>query len=107
MELMEVLCEKEVLTELSKRHLEEYSKKWGCSPYGALIDSHIFTESELANLLANILQIDRVYKLSDMRFSKKIIQSIPYAIVQKQMCMPIQVGRNNDWIKLVFSNPVN
>jgi hypothetical protein len=59
------------LTPTNVRMLEIFVDTWHCSPLQAIIDTHLMTEPELANVLATMFQMDRLYSLKNHRIDQK------------------------------------
>ncbi len=59
------------MTPTNVRMLEIFVDTWHCSPLQAIIDTHLMTEPELANVLATMFQMDRLYSLKNHRIDQK------------------------------------
>jgi hypothetical protein len=58
--------------------LEIFVDTWHCSPLQAIIDTHLMTEPELANVLATMFQMDRLYSLKNHRVDQKSTELLSF-----------------------------
>lgn len=58
--------------------LERFVDQWKCSPLQAIVDTRILTETDLANSLATIFQVDRLYSLKSHRIDEQSIKLMSY-----------------------------
>ncbi len=66
------------MTPINVRMLEIFVDTWHCSPLQAIIDTHLMTEPELANVLATMFQMDRLYSLKNHRVDQKSIELLSF-----------------------------
>jgi hypothetical protein len=76
--LFSCLEKQKVLTPINVRMLEIFVDTWHCSPLQAIIDTHLMTEPELANVLATMFQMDRLYSLKNHRVDQKSIELLSF-----------------------------
>lgn len=76
--LFDCLQERKYLTLANVRVLKAFADKWGCSPLQAIIDTNLMTEGDVANALAAIFQIDRVWGLRNHRIDDKCLNLLGF-----------------------------
>ncbi len=71
------------------RVVEKYCSRWNVSAYHALLQTHILTEHDLADAVAEIYGLDRVYSFDKNDIDLAVLKKIPYAdAVRYQCCVP-------------------
>lgn len=58
--------------------LKKFVDQWKCSPLQAIVDTRILTETDLANGLAKIFQVDRLYSLRSHRIDDQSMKLLSY-----------------------------
>lgn len=76
--LFDCLRDRNFLTKTNVRMLTSFAQTWRCGALQAIIDTHILTESELANALANIFQLDRIIGLRNHRVDDNCLNLLTY-----------------------------
>ena len=76
--LFSCLENQKVLTPTNIRMLQIFVDTWHCSPLQAIIDTHLMTEPEIANVLATLFQMDRLYSLKNHRVDHKSVELLSY-----------------------------
>ena len=107
MELLTFLHENSHITDTSLYQIKEYSQTWKCTSYDALVESHLFTENDIANILASAMQVERLYKLGGMKISQDIVSYMPFKTAIECCCIPFEASAEQEWIKIVFFNPLD
>ncbi len=107
MELLDFFRERNYLSEVTYGHVVEYIGQWKCSSYDALLDTNLFTQSDIADYLAAGLKITRIEKLSTMEISQSALAQLPYSIAYELTCVPIKTSADKSSMEVVFLNPLN
>jgi hypothetical protein len=76
--LFSCLEKQKVLTPTNVRMLQGFVDTWHCSPLQSIIDTHLMTEPEIANVLATMFQMDRLYSIKNHRVDQKSIELLSY-----------------------------
>ena len=58
--------------------LQIFVDTWHCSPLQAIMATHLMTEPEIANVLATLFQMDRLYSLKNHRVDHKSVELLSY-----------------------------
>ena len=90
------------------RLLENYCEKWNVSGFDAALQTHVLTESEIADALAKAMRVDRVYNLAGVAITKDCLSKVPFALARQHTCVPLMFlegGPNR--LEVVFANPLD
>lgn len=84
--------------------IKHYAQKWNISEFDAILDSHIMTQDELANLISEILQIDRIYNINLENIYSDLFNKIQFEEWYQNISLPYKI--NNTTI-VIMANPFN
>jgi len=106
--ILEILrCEGEI-SDSTRKLVSNYLNEWNCSGYVSLLETNVFSEPALANILAKALKIDRIYSIPSANVNKEILDFLPYAEAADRECFPLNyVGQDNQKIEVLFSDPTD
>ena len=86
MELLGALNQHGYLTETNIAVISHFSQKWKLSSYDAVLQAHIMSEQSLADAIADIFKLDRIYSfdLDDLEMSS--LRLIDYETAKRLRC---------------------
>jgi hypothetical protein len=76
----------EYISQTNVRIIEKYCNRWSVSPYHALLQTHMLTEHDLADAIAETYNIDRVYSFDKNDVDLQILRKVSYAEALKYQC---------------------
>ncbi len=89
MNLLRDLENNEYISETNVRIIEQYCSRWSVTAYHALLQTHILTEHDLADVIAETYSIDRVYSFDKNDIDLQVLRKVSYAdALQYQCCAP-------------------
>jgi hypothetical protein len=107
--LFDILKEASLMTEDTMSLVRNYSSRWGCTVFDAILETHSATEEELADALASQLKIDRLYSLAIDVQAVDVSKEIPYQRAWEFKCLPINKVEEGgeSLLEIAFSDPSN
>lgn len=89
MSLLLDLERNEYVSRTNVRVTEHYCQRWGVSAYHALLDTHVLTEHDLADAIAETYGVERVYSFDKADVDYQVLSRVTYAeALQHQCCVP-------------------
>ncbi|MBC7533540.1 MAG: hypothetical protein H7318_18365 [Oligoflexus sp.] len=89
MNLLLDLEKNEYISQTNVRIIEKYCGRWSVSAYHALLQTHMLTEHDLADAIAETYNIDRVYSFDKNDIDLSILRKVSYAdALRYQCCAP-------------------
>lgn len=89
MSLLLDLEKNEYISRTNGRVIEQYCNRWGVSAYHALLETHVLTEHDLADAIAETYSVDRVYSFDKNDVDLQVLEKVSYAEALKyQCCVP-------------------
>jgi len=86
--ILTLLHENKLLSEANLVALQAYATNWSVSPFVAIIETNVMSEQDLADHLAEILKIDRVYHLSALNPSAQALKALGFKRAKAWECFP-------------------
>ncbi len=90
MKMLDVLVLEKKLSPALVGILQRYQEKWHKSEYQALVDCNIFSEGSFADTMAELLQMDRVYKIEGQPLSFEITNILSYEMAKENEIFPLR-----------------
>ncbi|RZA18067.1 MAG: hypothetical protein EOP10_21670 [Proteobacteria bacterium] len=89
MSLLLDLEKNEYISRTNVRIIEQYCARWGVSAYHGLLDTHILTEHDLADAIAETYSVDRLFSYDKNDVDLNVLERVSYADALKfQICVP-------------------
>ncbi len=88
--ILDILLERGEISPSTIQVIERYVETWECTPFEALIECNIFSESDLADLLAQILKCDRIYYVGSLNIAKDALEALPFEHARQWTCLPVR-----------------
>jgi hypothetical protein len=76
----------EYISQTNVRVIEKFCSHWSVSAYHALLQTHMLTEHDLADAIAETYNIDRVYSFDKNDIDLFVLKKISYADALKHQC---------------------
>ena len=106
--LLEILRKKNMLTDSSVRTTLKFMERWSVASFYAVLECHLVTESELADVLSQELKMDRIYNLSPDMIDKSCLGILDYTSAKEMDVMPMrQMGDGTKSLEVVVANPLD
>ena len=77
--VFEVLTHQGILRPAVLPLLTDYRDRWSLSEYEVILTTRQLTEAQMADALASVLRLDRVYSVRSLDFDHKSLESIAFA----------------------------
>ncbi len=91
MELLKALERHGYLTDTNVRVLEHFSQKWKVNSYLAILETHIMSDQALADAIADIFKLDRIYSFDISDFDSSCLGLVSFSDSQRfQFLIPSQ-----------------
>lgn len=91
------------LTPNLKRVIEAFARKWEMSPFHALLMTEVFPENELADALATLCGVDRLFHVASLGIDEEALKIIGFKRAREWEC--IVVKTEDGALDLVFADP--
>lgn len=86
MKLLEALEDAGYITSTNVRMLSMYAERWRASPYEALLETHIMAEHSLADAIAEVFKLDRLYSFDASDVDSEAIAMISWPEAREYNC---------------------
>jgi uncharacterized protein YbaR (Trm112 family) len=86
MKLLEALEDAGYITSTNVRMLAIYAEKWSVSTYEALLETHIMAEHNLADAIAEVFKLDRLYSFDASDVDAEAVGMIAWSEAQEYNC---------------------
>lgn len=70
--------------------VDHYARTWQKDAVASLLETHIATEPQLADKLANAYHIDRIYSLTHIHLSEETSRLVPYPLAKKHCLLLVE-----------------
>ncbi len=105
--LFEQLLVSKDLTKSNVELLDAYVEKWGVRPFDALIETHLLSESLLADRMADLFQLTRIFSIEPQHIDEELLALIEFPLAKKLRVMPIKSESTEDPPTLVLVDPTH
>lgn len=102
--LFKRLFELQFLSETNIRLVSDFASKWNLSPYDAIVETKVLSETKLADFLAEDAEFKRLRKMPKTDQSIKEFWSFEMAF--KNQCVPIKLDRSIAKFALAEANAI-
>jgi hypothetical protein len=90
----------------SARLVRSYCEKWKVTGFLGLLETHLFTETELADILAHCLKMDRIYSVM-LPHEEEREFLIPYEKASLEECLVLPSFRDKKAHEAILSDPTD
>ena len=91
MESVKALLERGVLSADQKSMIDGFCKRWSCSGFEALIETHMVQETQFADHAAEILGLPRLRNLKNRQIATNPGQLIPLPFARRNAAIVVEV----------------
>lgn len=88
-DILKLLVDGEFITDATRRMVAAFATRWRVSPFHALIETAVLGESELADHLASLLGIDRLYSLKGLAIAPEAANIIGFQRAREWECIAL------------------
>lgn len=104
--LLNILGLSGYISESMEKILEKYVDKWHCTAFDALLETHMMTESELADFLAHYFKMDRIYNVSTINLDPEVLQVLPFKLASQSHCLPLRfLNKEKSALEIFLADP--
>ncbi len=90
--LLQLLEDQSYITESTRLRVTQYCQRWHVSPYDALLATHLFSETELADAVASLYAVPRVGQLSAWKIAEESLEIIPFHAARAWTCLLLRTA---------------
>lgn len=87
-DIVELLVAHRHVSEAQGERFRRFSQKWEVTAYEALLETGVFSEPNLADILAEALGLDRIHRVQDLEFSPQALDALSYDEAKKRVWLP-------------------
>ena len=106
MKLLEALEDAGYITSTNVRMLSIYAEKWSVTTYDALLQTHIMAEHSLADAIAEIFKLDRLYSFDSSDVDAESLAMIAWSEAQEYQCF-IPYRDDDGTFQVCLLDPLN
>ena len=108
LKILDLFRASEAISDSTFDVVKKFAVTCGCSGYLALLETHVFDESQLTDLLASLMKIDRIYNVSTLSVSTDLLASLPYELALKFECLPLNLSHaGGQKHEVLFADPTD
>ena len=104
-DIFDLLTHNRDISQSTSKMVRKYCEQWQISGFHGLLETHIFDEGALADLLANHLKMDRVYTIFSNASGMKARKNISYEQAKEWECFPSMIMEDTGWVEIVIADP--
>jgi hypothetical protein len=86
LKLLKALEEAGYLTPTNVQVLAHYAQKWGVTSYEALLQTHVMAEHSVADAIAEVFKLDRLYSFDATDVELDALSLLAYVDAQEHQC---------------------
>lgn len=104
-EIFELLLNNNVISNDMIRLVEAYCKKWGVTGYHGILETHLLQQDELADVLARILKLDRIFHIKEHDTLPQAICYLEHKRAQMWECFPNKLLDDGKRLEIIIADP--
>ena len=105
--LVAMLVTKGLLNKDLIESVELYMDKWKVSSYTTLLETNMISESSLADCLAELLKVERVFSIDPDDIGSRAFEFLSFRDSHAWTAFPLGFDGNNDDYQVVVADPTN
>lgn len=102
-DILAMLTKGGFVTPTIKRIIEAFGKKWGVSPFHALLITEVLPENDLADALATLCSVDRLFHVASLGVDEEALKIIGFKRAREWECIALKAEDGK--LDLVFADP--
>jgi hypothetical protein len=106
LKLLEALEDAGYITSTNVRMLSIYAEKWSVTTYNALLQTHIMAEHSLADAIAEVFKLDRLYSFDASDVDAESLAMIGWSEAQEYQCF-IPYRDDDGTFQVCLLDPLN
>jgi len=105
-DVVDLLLKSKALSSANAMAVRCYAKKWKVSLFNAVLDAHLLSEGELADIVAKKMRIDRVYFVKSLPRSPRLMEMMGFRRSREWECLIVhnQEGKLAPY-EAIFADP--
>ncbi|SME87738.1 hypothetical protein [Pseudobacteriovorax antillogorgiicola] len=103
--LSSLLEEKQALSPTNLQLIAKFKEQWGVSTYDAIVETHLLTERQVADILADYFRVTRVYAIAANDIKDDAFEAISFHDARRLAIFPLGTDPRKDEFKVVISDP--
>ena len=105
--LFEQLFVSKDLTKSNVTLLENYVERWSVLPFDAIVETHLLSESVLADRMADLFQLTRMFAIEPQLIEPELLAKVPFATAKRLRVLPIRAEEPPHQSTLVLVDPTH
>ena len=105
--IFNVLLDAGDLSEENIKSLEKYMSKWKVSSYQSILMTNLLSEHRLADRLAGILKVQRIYNVESQDFGAQAFGYLSYREAKDLEVLPLGLSESKDFFTVVLVDPTD
>jgi hypothetical protein len=106
LEILNALKNGGYLTEMNVRILSHFAQKWKMNTYDAVLETHIMSDQSLADAIADIFKLDRIYSFDASDLELNCLKLISFADA-KRLKLIIPNQDEDGTLQIFILNPLD
>ncbi len=103
--LLSLLQEEKALTKTNLALLQDFQEKWNISAFEAILETHLLTEAQLADILASRSHLQRLYAIANRKMTPESYESIDFFAARKFGVFPLGRHGSENKMKIALYDP--
>ena len=102
-DILTLLVKGGFVTPTLRRIIEGFAKKWDLSPFHALLITEVMPENDLADALATLCSVDRLFHVVSLGVDEEALKIIGFKRAREWECIALKT--EDGMLDLVFADP--
>jgi hypothetical protein len=106
--ILDTFVKADILTKSDKKLLVRFMERWELDAFHALLSTHILSEVELADHLAQCLSLERIGQITKEHFDSKGLGLVDYEMARRLSCFPLKISASSERrLRVAIADPTN
>lgn len=103
--LMSLLIRSNLITETNAQLIHQFKSNWNLSTYDAVVETHLLTERQLSDVLADGLLLTRCYAISENDICPDAYDQIDFRTARAESIFPLGTNEVTRKLAIVVADP--
>ena len=103
--LSKLLNERQALTETNLSLVLKFKETWSVSTYDAIVETHLLTERELTDILADYFRVTRAYAINNEDIKDDAFEKLTFSDAREWCVFPLGTDEVKGEPKLILGDP--
>src|SRR5262245_5585695 len=102
-DLLSLLVKGGFLTPTTRRVIENFARRWDMSPFHALLVTEVMSEHDLADALATLCSVDRLFHVASLGVDEETLKILGFKRAREWECIVLKT--EDGTFDLVLADP--